>query len=68
MCSLKEVQNFFIKSSPRYKICLLSISKAHTVDNEYPQEICSPILVVEKFSGLFAHPSIFLLKDSNQHK
>ena len=34
------------------------------VDIEYPQGICSPIYVVEKFSGLFAHPSTFLIKDS----
>ena len=63
-CSLKEVQNFFIQSSPRYKVCLFSIlSKPHIIDIEYPQGICSPIFVVEEFSGLFAYPSIFLIKD-----
>ena len=31
---------------------------------QYPNGICLPILVVEDFSGLFAHPSIFLFKDS----
>ena len=29
---------------------------------QYLQRICSPIFVVEEFSGLFVHPSIFLIK------
>ena len=37
--------------------------KSHIVDIAYPQGICSPIFVVEEISGLFAHPSIFLVKD-----
>ena len=40
------------------------LSKAHIVDIEYAQGICLPIFVAEEFSGLFAHPSIFLIKDS----
>ena len=40
------------------------ISNAKIVDIEYPQGICSPIYAVEEFSGLFEHPSIFLIKDS----
>ena len=32
---------------------------AQIVDIEYPEGICSPSFVVEEFSGLFAHPSIF---------
>ena len=64
-CSLKEVQNFSIQFSPRYKLCLFSIlSKAHIVDIEYPQGICSTNFVVEDFYGLFAHPSIILTKGS----
>ena len=35
-------------------------SNAEIVYIEYPQEICSPIFVVEEFSGLFPHPSTFL--------
>ena len=35
------------------------LSKAYIVDIEYPQGICSPIFVVEEFSGLFTHPSVF---------
>ena len=36
---LTKVQNFFIQSSPKYKVCLFSVlSKAHIFDTEYPQE------------------------------
>ena len=35
------------------------IINAQIADNEYPQGTCSPIFVVEDFSGLFAHPSAF---------
>ena len=38
--------------------------KSPNFDMEYPQGIFSPILVVEDFSGLLAHPSIFLIKNS----
>ena len=31
---------------------------------KYPERICSSNFVVEDFSGLVAHPSIFLIKDS----
>ena len=63
---LKKYKTFSnnIQSFPRYKVCLFSIlSKAQVVDIKYPQGICSPIFVVEECSGLFAHPSIFLIKD-----
>ena len=64
-CSLKEVQHFFIQSSPRYKVFLFSmLSKDYIVDIEYPQGICSPIFVAEAFSRLFANPFILLIKDS----
>ena len=64
-CSLKEAQNFFIQSFPRYKVCLFSIwSNLQIVYIEYSQGTCSPIFSVEDSSGLFAHLSIFLLKDS----
>ena len=39
-------------------------SNAQIVDIEYQQGICSPTFVVEEFLGLFAYPSIFLIKDS----
>ena len=61
-CSLKESQNFFIQSFPRYKVCLFSIwSYPQIVDIEYRQWICSPTFIVEDFSGLFARLSIFWL-------
>ena len=31
---------------------------------EKPDGICSPTLVVDKYSGLFLHPSIFSIKHS----
>ena len=37
--------------------------KSQIVDIKHPQKICSPIFVVEDFSGLFVHPSIFLIKN-----
>ena len=51
-----------MQSSPLYEASLFSaLSKAYIVDTEYPQEICLPIFAIEDFSGLFAHPSIFLI-------
>ena len=67
-CSLKEVQNTFTQSFPRYKVYLYSMcSNAQIFDIEYPQGICSLIFAVEEFSGLFAHPSLFYLKIQYQH-
>ena len=34
------------------------------VDIEKPDGICSPILFVDEFSGLFLHPSMFSIKHS----
>ena len=63
-CYFREMRKCFIQSSTRYRLCLFSIlSNAHIVDIEYPETICSPIFVVEDFSGFFAHPSILLIKD-----
>ena len=39
-------------------------SNAQIADIGYLQEICSLIFVHKEFSVLFAHPSIFLIKDS----
>ena len=36
----------------------------HWISRRNIHWICSPISVVEDFSGLFAHPSIFLIKHS----
>ena len=43
---------------------VIKIPKLQIFDIEYLQGICSPIFVAEDFSGLFAHPSIFLIEDS----
>ena len=49
----------------QYKVYLFpKWSNAQIVDNEYPQGICSPIFIVEEFSGLIEHLSTFLIKDS----
>ena len=57
----------FFQSFPRYKICLFSIgSNPHIAHIKCPEGTRSPIFIVEDFSGLFAHPSIFLIKDSSQ--
>ena len=34
------------------------------VDIEKPNGVCSPILGLDEFSGLFLHPSIFFIKHS----
>ena len=63
MCSLKDLQNF-IQSFSRYKVWLFSKWSNDQIDIEYPQGIFSTISVVEDYSGLFAHSSIILIKDS----
>ena len=35
-----------------------------TIDIEKPDGICSPTFVVNEFSGLLSHPSIFSIKHS----
>ena len=42
-------------------------SNLQIVDIEYPRGMCSPIFIFEEFSGLYAHPSIFLTIQC-QHK
>ena len=57
--SLKELEKFFIQSFPQYKVYLFSIwTYPQIVDIKYPKGICSPIVAVEDFSGLFEYPSI----------
>ena len=65
-CSFEGLQNFFIQSFPRYKVCLFFIwSNPQIAGTEYPQIICSPVFLVEDFCGLFAHPSILLTNHSS---
>ena len=56
MCSLKDLQNFFIQSLPLFRSCLFSmLLDEDIVDIEKPDGI----YLVNEFSGLFLHPSIF---------
>ena len=55
-CSLKQIQNAFVRSFLQCKIPLFSmLSKNHIGDIEWPQGICSPIFVAEELSGLWVH-------------
>ena len=59
-CSLKESENVFIQSLPLYISCLFSMLLNEDIaDIEKPDGICSLTFVVDKFLGLFLHPSIF---------
>ena len=59
-CFLKNSQNLFIQSLPLYTPCLFSmLLNEDIVDIEKPDGICSLTFVVDEFSGLFLHPSIF---------
>ena len=64
-CSLKDSQNFFIQFLPLHTSCLFSmLLNDDIVDIEKPDGICSLTVVVDEFSGLFLHPSIFSVKHS----
>ena len=59
MCFFKDYKTFLYSLFHDIKyICFLG----------YPEGICSPIFITEEFSGLFPHPSIFLIKDSKTMK
>ena len=48
-----------------YKPCLFSLLlNENIVDIEKPDGLCSLTFVVDEFSGLFLHPSIFSIKHS----
>ena len=58
--SLKDSQNFFMQSLPLYMLRLFSILlNNNIVDTEKPNGICWLSYVVDEFSGLYLHPSIF---------
>ena len=64
-CSLKISQNFFMQSLLLYTSCLFSILLSEDiVDIEKPDGICSLTFVVDEFSRLFLHPSIFSIAHS----
>ena len=63
--SLKDSKNFFMQSLSLYKSCLFSISlNGDIADIEKPDGICSLSFVLDDFSGLSLHSSIFSIKDS----
>ena len=63
-CFLKVSQNFFMHSLPQYTSWSFSISfKDNIVNTEKLDGICLHTFVVDDFSRLFLHPSIFRIKD-----
>ena len=62
--SLKHSQNCLMESLPLYTRCLFSmVLKEDIVGIEKPNGKCWLTFVVDEFSGLFLHPSVF----SNMH-
>ena len=62
-CSLKDSQNYFIQSLPLYASCIFPMPlNDDVVDIEKPDGIYLPTFVVDEFTGLFLHPSIFSIK------
>ena len=58
--SLKNSQNLFIQSLNLYKSWVLSMLVNEDIaEIEKGDGICSFTFVVDEFSGLFLHPSIF---------
>ena len=52
-------------SLPLYALCLFSMLLNNDIgDIEKPDGIYSLAFVVNKFRGLFLHPSVFSIKDS----
>ena len=61
-CSLKDSQNFLMQSLPLYRSCFVSmLLNDDIVEIERPGRACSLAFVMNEFSGLFLHPSMFLL-------
>ena len=59
-CSVKNLQNFLMQSLPLYMLCLFSMLLDEDIaDIEKPDGIYLLTFVVDEFSGLFLHPSIF---------
>ena len=68
-CSLKDSQNFFMKSLPLYTSCLFSmLLNNDIVDIEKSDGICLLTFVVYEFLGLFHIHQSFLLKIQDLHK
>ena len=60
-----DSQKLFMQSLPLYTSCLFSMPlNDDLVDIGKPDGICSLTFLIDHFSGLFLHPSIFSIKDS----
>ena len=58
----KDSQNFFMQSLPLYALCLFSMLLNDDIfDIEKPDGICLLTFLVDEFSGLILHPSIFFV-------
>ena len=61
----QDSHNFFMQFLPLYTSCLFSVSLNGDIEfTEKADGICSPTFVVDDFSGLLLHPSIFSIKVS----
>ena len=60
-CSLKDSRNFFIQFLPLHTLCLFTMFLNDDIDIEKRDGICSPTFVVNEFSGLCLHLSIFTM-------
>ena len=59
-CSLKNSVDFFMQSLPLNTTCLFSmLLNEDIVDIKKPDGLCSLTFVVDEFSGLFLHPTIY---------
>ena len=57
---LKDSQNFFIQTLPLHTSCLFSmLLNDNIVDIGKSDGICLPTFVVNEFSALFLHQSVF---------
>ena len=62
---VKDSQNLFMNFLPLHTSCLFpTFLNEDIVDIGKPDGVCSLTFVVDYFSGLFLHPSIFFIKDS----
>ena len=51
----------------RYTLCLISIPLNYNIiEIEKTDGVCSSSYIVDKFSGLYFHPSIFFIKYTRQ--
>ena len=60
--TLKNSQNVFTQSLPPYTSCLFTtLLNENIIDIGKPDGRCSLVFVVDQFSGLFLHKSVFVI-------